>query len=347
MTGHRISVALGTHNGAAYLGEQLASILGQTRPVDEIVLSDDASRDDTVALAERLIAAHRASRGAAPGLVVLRNESPLGVTANFEQALAAASGDLIALCDQDDVWRADRIERALAALADRPGAELVASDARLVDGDGAPIGLRLFETLGIDARTIARLERTPFDELLHRNLLTGATMLVARGLVERARPFPASWVHDEWLAIVAASGGGIAVVADELVDYRQHGSNQIGVTKLNLDGRLGRLRMPRTERNARLLARATDLAERLPGIAAAYQAKVERRPDASAHPASIAAATAAAAAADKLEHERARSGLPRVRVARLAPVLREWRTGRYARYGRGAQDVLRDLVQPV
>lgn len=341
MTGPRISVALGTHNGAAYLGEQLASILRQTRPVDEIVLSDDASRDDTIAIAERAIGAHRASRGTAPDLVVLRNASPLGVTANFEQALAEASGQFIALCDQDDVWRPDRIERALAALAGRPGVELVASDARLVAGDGSPTGLRLFETLGIDAGAIARLERTPFDELLHRNLLTGATMLVARRLVERARPFPQSWVHDEWLAIVAATGGGIAVVDDELIDYRQHGANQIGVTKLNLDGRLGRLRMPRTDRNARLLARAVDLADRLPAIAAAYQ------DEAGTHAQSPVPASVAAAAADKLEHERTRSRLPRGRAARIAPVLREWRTGRYRRYGRGAQDVLRDLVQPV
>jgi glycosyltransferase involved in cell wall biosynthesis len=337
----RVSVALGTHNGARYLAEQLGSILAQTRPVDEIVLSDDASRDDTVAIAERLVAEHRAASGAGtPALVVLRNDPPLGVTANFERALAEASGDLVVLCDQDDVWRPDRIERALAALAARPGAELVASDARLVDAAGAPIGLRLFETLGVDPGVIARLESAPLDELLRRNLLTGATMLVRRELVERARPFPASWVHDEWLAIVAATGGGIVVADEALIDYRQHGANQIGVTKLSLDGRLGRLRAPRTERNARLLARASDLAQRLPAI-------LERRAaDASA---GTDAGTSALASIvdDKLEHERVRSALPPARLRRIAPVVREWRTGRYGHYGRGAQDVLRDLVQPV
>lgn len=334
MTTPRISVALGTHNGADYLAEQLGSILAQTRAVDEIVLSDDASRDGTVELAERLVVEHRERTGpVVPELRVLRNDPPLGVTANFEQALAEASGDLIALCDQDDVWRPDRIERALAALEARPGVELVASDARLVDGAGAPLDLRLFETLGIDEQAVARLERTPFDELLRRNLLTGATMLVRRELVARARPFPSSWVHDEWLAMVAATGGGVAVVPEPLIDYRQHGANQIGVTKLRIDGKLGRLRAPRTARNARLLARAADLAARLPAIV------VARDPDA---PRAVERAVA-----DKLEHERARSALPAGRLARLAPVLREWRTGRYVRYGRGPQDVLRDLVQPV
>ncbi|QAY74569.1 glycosyltransferase [Agromyces protaetiae] len=72
----RVSVALGTHNGARFLEPQLRSILGQTRPVDELVVSDDASADGTIELAERLVADHERAAGAAPILVVLRNPSP-------------------------------------------------------------------------------------------------------------------------------------------------------------------------------------------------------------------------------------------------------------------------------
>jgi cellulose synthase/poly-beta-1,6-N-acetylglucosamine synthase-like glycosyltransferase len=325
----RVSVALGTHNGANYLREQLESILAQTHPVDEIVLSDDASHDGTVELAERIIDEHRATDAATPTLAVLRNAVALGVTRNFEQALTAASGDLIALCDQDDVWHPDRIERGLAAIARRPRTELVAAEARLVDEVGRPIGRSLFETLGVDDELRRRLESGgAFNELLKRNVVTGATMMVTRALVERASPFPASWVHDEWLAIVASVGGGLALVAEPVIDYRQHGGNQIGVTRLGPGGKLGRLREPRSERNARLLARADDLAERLPAIAA--------------DDARVAASVRA-----KLAHEVMRQQLPAGRLRRLRPVWREWRTGAYGRYGLGAQDVLRDLVQPV
>lgn len=324
----RVSVALGTHNGARFLGEQLDSILRQSRPVDEIVLSDDASGDGTVELAQRAIDARRASDAATPELVVLRNPVALGVTANFEQALRAASGDLIALCDQDDVWHPDRVSRAVAEFAARPELDLVAADARLVDDAGAPLGSTLFETLGVDAGVRERLASSPFEELLKRNVVTGATAMVSRRLVERAAPFPASWVHDEWLAVVASVGGGIAVVPDPVIDYRQHGGNQIGVTRLGAGGRLARLREPRTERNATLLARAQDLADRLPAIAAG-DGRVE------------------AEAAGKLAHEVMRQGIPVARLRRIGPVWREWRTGAYSRYGRGAQDVLRDLVQPV
>jgi hypothetical protein len=167
-----------------------------------------------------------------------------------------------------------------------------------------------------------------FGELLKRNVLTGATMMVTRRLIELAAPFPASWVHDEWLAIVASVAGGIAVVPEPVIDYRQHGGNQIGVSRLGPGGKLARLREPRTARNAALLARAEDLAERLPAIAdgdPAVEAEVR----------------------SKLDHERMRQRLAAARVRRLAPVWREWRSGAYERYGRGAQDVLRDLVQPV
>jgi len=323
-----VSVALGTHNGARYLGAQLASVLAQSRPVDEIVLSDDASADDTVALAERLVAVHRAA-GSRVELVVLRNRPALGVTANFEQALRTASGEFIALCDQDDVWHTDRVERALRAFDERPALQLVAADARLVDAEGAELPASLFETLGVTPELLARVRAGGATaELLKRNLFTGATMMVRRELVERAVPFPTSWVHDEWLAMVASLTGGVGVLTEPLIDYRQHGANQIGVTELGLGGKFGRLRAPRTERNSRLLARARDLADRVPDLAP-QDADTQRR------------------VREKLAHEVARSALPTSRTARVAPVLREWRSGRYSAFGRGAQDVLRDLVQPV
>ncbi|WP_376765713.1 glycosyltransferase family 2 protein [Agromyces agglutinans] len=325
----RISVALGTHNGERFLGEQLRSILDQSHPVDEIVLSDDASRDSTIGVAEQAVAAAGDDGRPVPTLIVLRNDSPLGVTGNFAQALQAATGDLILLCDQDDRWHVDRVADALACFATDPELQLVASDARLVDEHGAPLPHSLFDTLGIDEGLLARIAAGgASSELLKRNLFTGATMAVRRELVERAAPFPASWVHDEWLAIVASVTGGLVVIDAPLIDYRQHGGNQIGVTKLELDGKLSRLREPRSDRNARLLARAEALAARAAEFAPTDQRFI-REVD------------------EKVQHELVRRDLPRRRVQRIAPVLGEWRTGRYSRFGLGAQDVLRDLVQPV
>ncbi|TFD22880.1 glycosyltransferase family 2 protein, partial [Cryobacterium sp. TMT2-23] len=260
----RVSVALCTYNGSEFIEEQLRSILDQSAPADEIVVSDDGSTDDTPAEVERVFAAWQGEHpGQAVTLRMIRNPAPLGVTWNFEQALAACTGELIALSDQDDVWPPERLALLAAEFASRPPLQLLHTDARLVDEAGRPTGRTLLATLGVSAADQAAEHRGhALDLLLCRNIVTGATAMLRRGLVQQARPFPAAWVHDEWLAIVAAATGEVDLLEIPLLDYRQHADNQIGASSLDAAGKLGRLRAPRTARNARLLARAQALQER-------------------------------------------------------------------------------------
>jgi hypothetical protein len=317
-----ISVALCTRDGAAFIAAQLRSILAQTVRPREIVLSDDASGDDTVAIAEALIAAE----GQGVDLRVLRNDAPRGVTANFEQAILACRGEYVALSDQDDVWNPDRLATALAVFEARPAIQLVHSDAELIDEQGDRLGVTLFQALEIGQPEVAAIhDGLGLPLLMRRNIVTGATVMVRRELAEAAAPFPAAWLHDEWLAIVAASRGGLDVVAAPLIRYRQHEANQVGAAKLSVAGKFRRMVEPGTGRSARLLARASELAARAP----------ELMPE------------LAAAAAAKLTHEQLRSSLPTFRPARLAPVLRELASGRYRRFGRGPADAVRDLLQPL
>ena len=113
-----------------------------------------------------------------------------------------------------------------------------------------------------------------------------------------------------------------------LIDYRQHGGNQIGATRLSLAGKLRRMLEPRRARNERLASNSAVLAARLDdldGVALEHRA----------------------AAHEKAEHERVRNSYPASRWRRLGPVLRERRTGRYALSARGSADIVRDLLQPV
>lgn len=325
-----VSVALCTHNGAAFVREQLLSILNQSVRAQEIVLSDDASTDDTVGVALAAVAEWGARGAQAPAVVVLRNETALGVTANFEQALSACNGDILVLSDQDDVWRPEKLSVIVAAFQSNPAVDLVFSDARMVDALGAPLGVLLFDTLGISRGERELLgEGRAFDALLRRNLVTGATAALRRDLVQRSAPFPPSWVHDEWLAIMAAAQNDILMLDRPLIDYRQHGGNQIGASSLTASSAIARLRTSRSARNRRLLERATALAERMPELRPAPGAERVRL------------------AQQKLAHERRRSAYPAGRLRRIAPVWRAWRAGGYRRFGLGAQDVLRDLIQPV
>lgn len=321
-----VAVALCTHNGARYIGEQLSSILDQTVRPEEIVLSDDASTDATVQIAESIMA----ERGDGIRFTALRNDPALGVARNFEQATLATSADLVALSDQDDVWHPRRVESAVARFDARPELLLLHGDARLVDGDGSPLGLTVFEALEASAWELASIEGgRAFEVFVRRTLAVGATTVFRRTLLDRAVPFGVGWVHDEWLAIMAASvgGGAVSVERTPLLDYRQHGGNQIGVRKLSLRGKLGRLREGRRERNERMLAASEVMVDRI------------ERLDVPEHILNRAHA--------KLAHERIRSSLPASRAMRALPIWREWCTGRYETCGRGIPDAVRDLVQPV
>ncbi|MGL4340369.1 MAG: glycosyltransferase family 2 protein [Rhodoglobus sp.] len=320
-----VSVALCTHNGARFVGEQLRSIFQQTRPVTEVVLSDDASQDDTIALVERLWGS---APHPLPVLKIIRNEKALGVTRNFEQAVIAASGELVALCDQDDVWAADRVALMAAQFEARPGLGALFTNARLVDAAGQSMGTTLFEALEISRHELARVrDGHSFDVLLRRNIATGATMMFRRSLIESAIPFATEWVHDEWLAIIAAAVSEIDWMPDPLTDYRQHGENNIGATAPTLRYKFRRVLAPRGNRYTNLVDRAQQLDERLSLL------------DVSAE--------VSQAMAHKLIHQQRRAELPSSRLSRIVPIIREARTGRYTTFSsQGRLDIVRDLVQP-
>ncbi|MEQ1735012.1 MAG: glycosyltransferase family 2 protein, partial [Rhodoglobus sp.] len=190
-------------------------------------------------------------------------------------------------------------------------------------------GDSLFGSYGVDAAVLAVLGGPDaFELLLRRNLVTGATVALRRELADAAFPFPSAWVHDEWIAIVAAAHGRIVPLPQRLIDYRQHGSNVIGAVSLTMRGKFSRLVEPGFERNRRLLERATQLADWYATLPSAIPAR-------------------RSAVDNKVHHERVRSSLSRHRLARIRAVLAEARTGRYREFGGGLQDIARDLVQPL
>ena len=324
----RISVALCTYNGARYLEEQVASICGQTLLPSELVVRDDLSQDGSPELVrrvwERCLPAQR--RWAMP-LRLTVNERRLGVSANFGAALGDCTGELVALCDQDDRWPQDRLERLWAHLRDRPDALLVHSDAALIGPAGEALGTTLFRTLGVTRRELAWLQGgRAFEVALDRNLVTGATTLLRRELAQAALPVPPHWLHDEWLGVVAAAMGRSCTTSEALLFYRHHDANQIGARRRTLLDEARRLLAggPETDR----LARARELLERLRQLG------------------DLVPPEHLARAAEKVAHHAARAALPDARWKRTLPVLREAASGRYRRYGRGWRGVMKDLFAP-
>jgi glycosyltransferase involved in cell wall biosynthesis len=222
--GPRVSVAMCTFNGGRYVEEQLESIALQTRLPCELIVCDDRSTDDTLAILKRF-------QSEAPFTVkVIQNSQRLGSTRNFDQAMGLARGGLIALCDQDDRWAPTKVERLSLALEENHFLGGVFSDANLIDGDGRQMGLRLFARHKFTAAKQGDFLGCPTATLLKHDVVTGATLMFRATIRRYCSPIPASWVHDGWLAWMIALHSRLSLVTEPLIDYRIHAGQQLGVS---------------------------------------------------------------------------------------------------------------------
>jgi glycosyltransferase involved in cell wall biosynthesis len=206
-----VSVAIATYNGQRYLREQLATVYAQTWTNLEVVASDDASTDGTV----RILEEYAQSRG----LRYVVNPQNLGLVKNFERAISLCRGELIALCDQDDLWKPDKIERLALAIGE---ATLVYCNSQeYVDQEGR-VGI---DVSSANVTGFARAFGTgrPSRHLIAENWVVSHTLMLRRELVRHALPIPPHQVyHDGWLALVAAKLGGIRYLDERLQTYRRH-----------------------------------------------------------------------------------------------------------------------------
>ena len=322
-----ISVALCTYNSGDYIDVQLRSILDQDLPVTEVVVGDDGSTDGTVDRIRAIAAEH-------PHGSVVRiafTERAGGVVANFSRTLSACAGDVIALSDHDDAWHPAKTATLVPRLTETGQRAMIFTDARLIDGDGEPTGRTLFEAYAVsDSELGAVREREAPSALIRRNIVTGATAMLTRDLLEPALPIPDGFIHDEWLAFMAATLGTLEVETTPLIDYRVHGSNQIGVPPSSLWGQVRVAMRARRSRYGVLGGRARVLRERL------------------AHHVPPASEETLTLLDEKAAFEDARAHMPAFWPARLPGIFKRYRRGDYARFThRPELERFRDLIQPM
>lgn len=230
---HKISVVLCTYNGEKYIQQQIQSILDQSRLPDELIIVDDRSSDNTVSIIKRMLP------DAGITYQIHINEVNLGVVRNFEKGMGLSTGDIIFTCDQDDLWVNHKVERMLIEFDKNPRCLLVFSDAILVNQDRVPFSYRLWDV----SRVLPDVfdQKRYYDELLKKRVVTGAAMALRRELFEKTSPFPEkSWLHDGWLAINAPLYGDMVAIREPLIEYRQHGGNSVGASRLNFIGKVKR-----------------------------------------------------------------------------------------------------------
>lgn len=213
-----------TYNGAGFLEEQLNSIANQTLLPDEIIICDDASSDNSVAIAEAF-----AERIGIP-IQIHKNSRNLGYVKNFEKAIGLCSQELIFLCDQDDHWDSSKIETIVSVFDQYP-----------------PVGLVLHNFCRIDETN--QLYPGPIDSYginkLYANQLPSE--IKANSIRVFMEPYPHAWCgcmmayrqvfnrivlpifpgkgHDDWILKILAPITETHFIDQPLVRYRMHQKN--------------------------------------------------------------------------------------------------------------------------
>ena len=208
-----VSVIMPAYNAGRFLESAIRSVMAQTYPHWELLVLDDGSQDDTVAIAQRLAAEDHRIR-------VLPNGQNLGVARTRNRGFALCKGAYAALLDSDDLWRAEKLERQLA-LAEQTGADIIYCSYELIDEQGRK-----------KCEDFLVPESTDFDAMLIRTVISCSTALLSRQIVDRYR-FATDVYHEDlalWLQLLRdgfAARGATEVLASYRVMTGTRASNKL------------------------------------------------------------------------------------------------------------------------
>lgn len=203
-----VSVALCTFNGAAYLNEQLDTILQQTYSHLELVVVDDASTDDTLQILKEYAEKDERIR-------LHQNEKNIGFNLNFQKAIGFCKGEWIAIADQDDIWHSKKLEHMLKQW-DKRSVLLHCASKKFSSTNSINYSEKP-STLGFSGTSV--------EPLAAKNTVEGHTILFHHSLIQQALPFPQEVFYDWWLGVVAAANSGVQWINEVFVWRRIHEHN--------------------------------------------------------------------------------------------------------------------------
>ncbi|TVZ16179.1 glycosyltransferase family 2 protein [Maribacter sp. MAR_2009_72] len=199
----RISVCMAVFNGEKYIKDQLDSILLQIGPEDEVIISDDGSNDQTLPIIKSI----------SDNRIKIVYSGQKSIIKNFENSLKTATGDVIFLSDQDDIWYPNKISIMVSFL----------NDYLMVFSNASVFKESMLDTYLLYDQNV---QRTGFLKNFIKNNFIGATMAFQRKVLERALPFPKKiYMHDVWIGLVSEIEGKTHFIEEPLVYYRRHGNN--------------------------------------------------------------------------------------------------------------------------
>jgi hypothetical protein len=223
----RVTAVVAAYNYAEYIADALDSALNQDYPPEllDIVVVDDGSTDATPEILERYHAAH-------PDRITVIHQPNAGNKAAANTAVQAASGELLAMLDADDVWPADKTRRQAERMAQDPSLGLVYCDTTVIDADGEVLHDSYWAWLGFPPHG----GPSALAEIVGYwgNVSINSTIMFRATLAQRIFPIPTRVTfQDWWITAWAAALMGIDWIGEVCVRYRRHGGNGLlGATGL-------------------------------------------------------------------------------------------------------------------
>lgn len=220
-----ISVAMATYNGQEYLPKQLESILVQTKKVDEIVIVDDCSTDGTVEMIREYAKQYPESN-----IRFFLNETNLGYKKNFHKAMSLCEGDIIFLCDQDDIWKENKVDILCGLLENNTDIGLISSSFIQIDSDGNEVSGN--KSAYVRTMDEEKLYLVPLEDLIFHNVSQGCAMAFRKEVRDLyLKHFTDELPHDWVLNVVAAIEKKCYYLNSPMFFYRIHDKNTIGLNE--------------------------------------------------------------------------------------------------------------------
>ncbi|NLH92434.1 MAG: glycosyltransferase, partial [Atopobium sp.] len=205
----KISVVIATYNGEKYILDQLTSLLDQCRQPEQVLIFDDCSTDNTPSLIKSFIEKNKLS-----GWNLIENEQNKGWRCNFWNGILISTGDIVFLCDQDDIWRRDKIQKMSEAMEDNSKIELLASGyTKLFDETGE---------LDPMPEHMDIVQQAIYNNIFYV-LLPGCTYCVRRSLIDQVAPYwEPETAHDEILWRFSLFSESLYVYRENFIKWRKH-----------------------------------------------------------------------------------------------------------------------------
>lgn len=209
-----------TYNGALYIEEQLNSIVQQTYPIHELIIQDDNSTDNTVEIIKHFCSQY-------PYIHLYQNEQSVGINRNFFSAMERASGEFIAISDQDDIWEIDKLETQINLIGNK----------LLCSGFSKPFSTDPSVKFSFDHR----IPNYNLSRLMFVFPLPGHSLLFRKNLLSMIPDLPnisTLFVYDVIIGITAATENSIVYADKILVHFRRHTSAATYTKPSNYDKNL-------------------------------------------------------------------------------------------------------------